>query len=129
MRSPLPLLVACLALGLSPARARATETVWSGLVIAENVAEPVAIPQELTPIEETLKRLFGYNQFQIIGQSSKTLKSGQEDWLASSKYFALHVDAQGQTAAGYIVNLKLYKEKELLARNGHEIKQAQPARD
>jgi len=38
----------------------------------------------LTRIEGLLKRFFGYNQFQVIGQSQKTLKTGQEDWLATS---------------------------------------------
>ena len=126
MRFPLPLLAAFLGLVLSPAGARATETVWSGLVIAENVVEPVTTPPELTPIEGTLKKLFGYNQFQIIGQSHKELKSGEEDWLASSKYFALHVDAQGQTPAGYIVNLKLYKEKELLLETDTKLSKRSP---
>jgi len=126
MRVPLPLLVAFVALVLSQAGASATQMVWSGLVIAENVPQPAAIPSELTPIEGTLKKLFGYNQFQVIGQSSKELKSGQEDWLASSKYFALHVDAQGQTAAGYIVNLKLYKEKELLLETDTKLSKRSP---
>ena len=31
---------------------KGAETVWSGLVIAENVAEPQPIPAELTRIEE-----------------------------------------------------------------------------
>ena len=90
------------------------ETVWSGLVIAENVPQPQLIPPELTRIEGSLKKFFGYNQFQVIGQSQKILKTGQEDWLATSKFFALHVDARGETEAGYVLNLKLYKEKELL---------------
>src|SRR5438093_4317263 len=103
-----------LVLILGPAGARGAETVWSGLVIAENVAQPTAMPRELLPIEQTLRHFFGYNQFQVIGQSSKTLKSGQEDWLASSKYFSLHVDARGQTESGYELNLQLWKEKEVL---------------
>src|SRR5437773_11910205 len=93
---------------------KAAETVWSGLVIAENVAQPQPIPFELTRIEESLKRFFGYNQFQVIGQSQKVLKTGQEDWLATSKFFGLHVDARGERQSGYVLNLKLYKEKELL---------------
>jgi len=93
---------------------KGAETVWSGLVIAENVAQPQPIPPELTRIEGSLKKFFGYNQFQVIGQSQKTLKTGQEDWLATSKFFGLHVDARGETEAGYVLNLKLYKEKELL---------------
>src|SRR6266403_191525 len=102
------------------------ETVWSGLVIAENVAQPQPIPPELTRIERPLKHLFGYNQFQVIGQSRKTLQTGQEDWLATSKFFGLHVDAQGETEAGYVLNLKLYKEKELLLETDAKLNKRSP---
>src|SRR6201993_446726 len=80
------------------------ETVWSGLVIAENVAQPQPIPPELTRIEGSLRKFFGYNQFEVIGQSQKTLKTGQEDWLATSKFFGLHVDAGGENEAGHGLN-------------------------
>src|SRR5204863_755002 len=93
---------------------QAAETVWSGLVIAENVAQPQSIPPELTRIEGSLKKFFGYNQFQVIGQSQKILKTGQEDWLATSKFFGLHVDAQGGSAAAYALNFTLYKENDPL---------------
>jgi hypothetical protein len=105
---------------------QAVETVWSGLVIAENVPKPTPIPQELVRIEQTLKELFGYNQFQVIGQSTKALKTGQEDWLASSKYFGLHVDARGETPAGYLVDLKLYKEKDLLLETETKLSKRSP---
>jgi hypothetical protein len=120
--------VAFLALAMSTtveARA-AAHTVWSGLVMAENVAQPEAIPAELAQFEQTLKELFGYNQFQVIGQSRKTLKTGEEDWLASSKYFALHVDSRGETEAGYVLNLKLYKEKELLLETDTKLSKRSP---
>ena len=104
----------------------ATQTVWSGLVIAENVPQPAPMPPELTRIGQTLKELFGYNQFEVIGQSTKTLKTGQEDWLASSKYFGLHVDARGETAAGYLVDLKLYKEKDLLLETETKLSKRSP---
>jgi hypothetical protein len=102
------------------------ETVWSGLIIAENAAQPQPIPPELTRIERPLKQLFGYNQFQVIGQSRKTLRTGQEDWLATSKFFALHVDAQGESEAGYVLNLKLYKEKELLLETDAKLSKRSP---
>jgi hypothetical protein len=105
---------------------QAAQTVWSGLVIAENVAQPQAVPPELTRIEGSLKKFFGYNQFQVIGQSQKTLKTGQEDWLATSKFFGLHVDAQGEGAAGYVLNLKLYKEKELLLETDAKLSKRSP---
>src|SRR4029077_5988511 len=110
-----PLLIAVLViLAVSAVSAHAAHVVWSGLVIAENVPQPTQIPPELTKFEQTLKDLFGYNQFELIGQSSKTLRTGEEDWLPASKYFALHVDAHGENDSGYALNLKLYKEKDIL---------------
>src|SRR5438094_8972883 len=89
---------------------RAAETVWSGLVIAENVAQPESIPPELTRIERLLKELFGYNQIQVIGHSSKTLKTGQADSLATSKFFGLRADARGASEAGYVCDQTVHKE-------------------
>ena len=105
---------------------QAAETVWSGLVMAENVPRPQPIPSELTRIEGSLKRFFGYNQFQVIGQSQKVLKTGQEDWLATSKFFGLHVDARGESQSGYVLNLKLYKEKELLLETEAKLSKRSP---
>ena len=103
------------ALILGDARAAgASQMVWSGLVMANNVAQPDEIPPELNRIEGTLKTWFGYNQFKVIGQSRKTLVTGSEDWLAASKYFSLHVDSKGETPAGYLLNLKLFQEKSVL---------------
>ena len=122
-----PFVIAFIALIMSTAPGlRAAEIVWSGLVIAENVAQPESIPPELTRIERLLKELFGYNQFQVIGQSRKTLKTGQEDWLATSKFFGLHVDARGESEAGYVLNLKLYKEKELLLETDAKLSKRSP---
>ena len=110
----------------SVASARASQMVWSGLVIANNVTKPDEIPPELNRIEGTLKALFGYNQFKVIGQSRKTLVTGSEDWLASSKYFSLHVDSKGETDAGYLLNLKLFQEKNLLLETEAKLSKASP---
>ena len=127
MYRSLAVVISVLVLTISAASAsQAAETVWSGLVIAENVTQPQPIPSELTRIEGLLKRFFGYNQFQVIGQSQKTLKTGQEDWLATSKFFGLHVDARGETQGGYVLNLKLYKEKELLLETEAKLSKRSP---
>lgn len=107
------LLAGMLALS-SAAPTSAAETVWSGLVMAQNAPEPTPIPAELSRLEGTLKRLFGYNQFQVIGQSRQTLKSGDEEWLAQSKYFSLHVDSKAAARASYLLNLELRQEEKLL---------------
>jgi hypothetical protein len=127
MHRALAFVISVLVLTMTVAEAsRGAETVWSGLVIADNVSQPQPIPSELTRIEALLKKFFGYNQFQVIGQSQKVLKTGQEDWLATSKFFGLHVDARGETQGGYVLNLKLYKEKELLLETDTKLSKRSP---
>jgi hypothetical protein len=107
--------------------ASGAQTVWSGLVIANNVQQPDPIPTELTRMEGTLKELFGYNQFKVIGQSRKSLVTGSEDWLAQSKYFSLHVDSkEGSDKAGYLLDLKLFQEKNLLLETEAKLSKASP---
>src|SRR6266508_2076437 len=127
MHRSLAVVISVLVLTMTAAPgSRAAEKGWSGLVMADNVTEPQQIPSELIRIEGLLKRFFGYNQFQVIGQSQKTLKTGQEDWLATSKFFGLHVDARGESEAGYVLNLKLYKEKELLLETDAKLSKRSP---
>jgi hypothetical protein len=116
MRRRLVLLLGIsLALLVSLPSANAAQTVWSGLVIANNAAKPDPPSPELTYLEETLKDWFGYNQYKVIGQSRKVLVTGSEDWLAQSKYFSLHIDSrEGNDKSGYTVNLKLFQERNLL---------------
>jgi hypothetical protein len=124
------LLLLSLALGLmfaEAATAGGSQTVWSGLVIANNVAQPEETPKELKRLEETLKELFGYNQFMVIGQSKNALVTGAEDWAASSKYFSLHVDSkEGNDKSGYRLDLKLYQEKNLLLETEAKLSKASP---
>ena len=122
------LLGICLALILGGTEgARASQTVWSGLVIATNTSQPEPVPAELTKMESTLKELFGYNQFTVIGQSRKSLVTGSEDWLAQSKYFSLHVDSrEGTDRTGYRLDLKLFQEKSLLLETEAKLSKASP---
>ena len=112
--------------GGAAAAVQGSQIVWSGLVIANNVPQPDKVPTELSRMEETLKELFGYNQFKVIGQSRATLVTGSEDWLASSKYFSLHVDSKGGTDAGYLLNLKLFQERNLLLETDAKLSKASP---
>src|SRR5215510_1566878 len=126
MHRSLLVVISVLLLAIATTASQAAEKVWSGLVMAENVTQPQPVPSELTRIEGLLKKFFGYNEFQVIGQSQKTLKTGQEDWLATSKFFGLHVDARGETQGGYVLNLKLYKQKELLLETEAKLNKRSP---
>ena len=126
MRPRLLLLIAILSVALSSGGSLPEQTVWSGLIIATNSPPIEPTPAEVTQIEGTLRKLFGYSQFQLIGEARKTLKTGEEDWLASSKYFSLHVDSRGEKADAYVLNLKLFQEQKLLLETKARLSKASP---
>ena len=83
--------------------------------MATNAAKPLpATPTELHRLDGTLRRTFGYNQFEVIGQSRRALQNGEANWLAVSKHFSLHVDPRGVSRDGYRVNLQLFQDRQLL---------------
>lgn len=126
MRVRVALLITFLLMVVTLASEAASEKVWSGLVMAENSDKPHEAPPQLASLQRTLVELFGYNQFDIIGESKKTLNTGQEDWLATSKYFSLHVDARGVNENGYELNLKLFQDKELLLETDTKLSKQSP---
>jgi hypothetical protein len=126
MRARAALFATAALLVIATASLARAEKVWSGLVMAENTDKPHPPPPQIAALEKTLVDLFGYNQFEIIGESSKILATGQEDWLATSKYFALHVDARGVTETGYDLNLKLFQEQQVLLETDTKLSKESP---
>jgi hypothetical protein len=120
-------------LGMLPLTAQAGERIWSGLVVATNRPGPMPMPMPMAgpprPVHRfhrTLQRTFGYNQFEVIGESRKTLRTGQEDWLAASKHFSLHVDTRGATRDGYRVHLQLFQDRQTLLETDATLSTSSP---
>jgi hypothetical protein len=84
------------------------------------------LPPPMHRLHPTLRRTFGYDQFDVIGQSRKVLRTGQEDWLAASKHFSLHVDSRGATSDGYRVHLQLFQDRQLLLETDATLSQSSP---
>ena len=105
---------------------RAGKKVWSGLVVATNAARPRPAPAEVHGLDRTLQRTFGYNQFEVIGQSHKALQSGEANWLAVSKHFSLHVDPRGVSSDGYRVNLQLFQDRQVLLETDATLSTSSP---
>ncbi len=61
------------------AAARAAEpsppprAIWSGLVLATNDPHPAQAPDRLRQFAQKLKNIFGYNQFQLVGEYSEKM--------------------------------------------------------
>lgn len=94
--------------------------------MATNEPKPRPAPAEVGRLDGTLHRTFGYNQFEIIGQSRRALQNGESSWLAVSKHFSLQVDPRGVTSDGYRVNLQLFQDRELLLETNATLSKSSP---
>jgi len=65
--------------------------VWSGLVLATNNPHPGEAPPKLRRFAGKLRNIFGYNQFEIIGENAQKFEDPNERWLIPSKEFFMSV--------------------------------------
>lgn len=98
----------------APAAARKRDKVWSALVFATNASEPKAPPAELREFAPRLRRIFGYNQFELAGSAAKPIDDDGESWLVPSNNFWLGVRARRavskEARGGYLLNVQLYQD-------------------
>jgi hypothetical protein len=119
-----------LALLLLSGVARAEDKIWSSVVIASNVAHPTEPPPQLVQVFQSLKRVFGYNQFEILGSATETADETEESWLVPSEHFWLSVKARRSTTresrTGYLLNLELFQDKRHLVQTEAKIAMGSP---
>lgn len=93
--------------------ARPEGKIWSGLVYATNAGTPKEPPAELRDFAARLRRVFGYNQFQLAGSAVNAIDDDGESWLVPSKTFSLNVRARPapskEARGGYLINLQLFQ--------------------
>jgi len=89
--------------------------IWSGVIVATNPENPKEPPPELREFAPRLKRVFGYNQFELAGSATQAIDELTENWLVPSPIFPLSVRARRTTSkearGGYLLNLQLFQEK------------------
>lgn len=90
------------------------DRVWSALVLATNADDPKPVPAELRAFAPRMKKVFGYNQFELAGSATQEIGDQQESWLVPSKSFwmglrgrrSVSKEAQG----GYLLSLQLFQD-------------------
>lgn len=105
-------LLLCLLLlcaGALPHRAEAAEeAVWSGLLYATNVSNPAPAPAEIAGFAPKLQHIFGYNQFQLLGQHRERMDKPVETWLLPGSGVSLVVNTK-KTRDNYLLDLQLFQ--------------------
>ena len=93
--------------------AHADEKVWSALILASDPArgeKPKEPPADIAPFAAKLTKVFGYEQFEILGSATKAMDNQTERWLVPSQNFWVGAFAQ-RAAAGYLLKLELFHDK------------------
>ena len=100
------------------ASASAEDKIWTAVVLATNAASPKDPPKELRECLPKLKRVFGYNQFEIVGSASDKIEDGSELRLTPTQSFWIQAKARRATSkearGGYLLSLQFFNEKRQL---------------
>ena len=97
------------------ASAKPQDKIWSGVILAKNAEHPAESPAELREFAPRLRRVFGYNQFELFGSAANEIGEEGESWLVPSKSFWVGVKARRavskEARGGYLINLQLFQDK------------------
>ena len=100
---------------LGGASASADHRIWSAVLIASNSDKPTEAPPQLRDVGDRIKRVFGYNQFAILGSTTTELDDRVERWLVPSPHFWVNVKARRanskEARGGYLLNLQLFHDR------------------
>ena len=94
--------------------------------MATNAEHPASPPEEIRGQASSLHAVFGYNEFRMLGQKSKFVAKGTEDWLVPSRQFFLRVDTKNAVAGGYALGLELRKEDRVIVEADVKLNRERP---
>ena len=97
-----------------PALPEDGDVLYGALVLATKSEHPQPTPDALKSEAEDMQKIFGYNEFRLLGEKRKAVPTGNEDWLVVSRQFILNVDTLRKIAGGYALALQLKEEDRLL---------------
>jgi hypothetical protein len=94
---------------------RPPDRIWSGVILATNPVVPKPIPKELREYEASLKRVFGYDQFVIVGTATEAIDEENEHWLLPVHSFSLEFNARRsgskEARGGYLLNVQIFQDR------------------
>ncbi len=105
---------------------RADDSIWSAVVLATNEDHPKQAPAELEKYATQLKNIFGYNQYELMGQHVELMNNSAEHWLVPSQHFWMSVQEKHAYEDGYLVNLTLYHDQRQLVETEGKVSPSSP---
>ena len=100
----------------TPPGAMAQEKVWSAVVLASKLKDGqrvAVVAPELVPFVAKLSKFFGYDQFEVLGSTTKSMDGQTESWLVPTPNFWVGAKATRE-GEKFLLNLEFYHDKRLL---------------
>jgi hypothetical protein len=111
----LAIFVAALAAAPRAVIAADAPSVWSGLVLATDDDHPKEAPSELRRFKGKLEGVFGYNQFELLGQHTEKMDDLTERWLIPGRDFSMRVETKISAGKTYVLQIELFQGPRSLA--------------
>lgn len=89
--------------------------VWGGVILATNNPHPGQPPERVRRYAEKLHHIFGYNQFEVVGESSERLDQPDERWLVPTKDFAISIRKNSAPGQHLPTRIALFQHRRRLA--------------
>lgn len=103
------LLAVAAAVFLCAGSLQAQDRIWSGILFGTNHPSP-ALPPPIEQLTPKLRGLFGFDYYQLLGQSTQIIREDKESWLVPSREFFLKVDNFKPAKKGYRMKLTLFQD-------------------
>jgi hypothetical protein len=111
---------------LTMGAARATDRIWTGLVLAATEEPAKAPAAELEPYVDQMREIFGYNTYYLIEDDKEKIVKGTEEWVMPTKRFFLKLRCNGRTDSAYQVGLELYVDDRFILTSDVELARDAP---
>lgn len=88
--------------------------IWTGVLLATNESSPKAPPRWLAPFSERLEKIFGYNQFEVIGRHVEKMAVSDGQWLIPTRQFFLEVQTRQSGEGSCRLRFTLWHDKKMI---------------
>jgi len=95
--------------------------IWTALLLATNTKHAASAPDEIAGYAERMHKIFGYNTFKLIGESTKEMSDSASRWLIPGRDFSVRITSKHKDGDRYMLEIELYKRKRLLVDTSAEL--------
>ena len=88
--------------------------IWTCVLLATNETAPKALPRWLAPFSERLRKIFGYNQFEVIGRHVEKMATSDGQWFVPTRQFFLEVQTRQSRERFCRLRFTLWHDKRMI---------------